>query len=225
MPRPALVLTDIEGTTTPISFVHDVLFPYARARLPALVAAAEQVPEVAQALSTLPAGEPLATLLGWMDRDVKAAPLKTLQGITWRDGYRDGTLHGALYPDVAGHLRSWAAAGTSLAVYSSGSIEAQRLLFGHSDSGDLSGLFGGFYDTSSGPKREARSYHAILADQGVAGARALFLSDVEAELDAAAEAGLLTCQLVRAADGTRAGTRHPVAMNFGQVAQAFGLSS
>jgi enolase-phosphatase E1 len=205
MPRPALVLTDIEGTTTPISFVHDVLFPYARARLPALVAAAEQVPEVAQALLALPAGEPLATLLGWMDRDVKAAPLK--------------------YPDVAGHLRSWAAAGTSLAVYSSGSIEAQRLLFGHSDSGDLSGLFGGFYDTSSGPKREARSYHAILADQGMAVARALFLSDVEAELDAAAEAGLLTCQLVRAADDTRAGTRHPVATDFGQVAQAFGLSS
>ncbi|WP_298281039.1 acireductone synthase [Acidocella sp.] len=214
---PAAILTDIEGTTTPISFVHRVLFPYARARMAGFVASNHP------ALDDVP--EPrLETLLGWMDRDEKITALKTIQGIIWAEGYESGALTSEIYEDVPPALRRWARAGLRLYVYSSGSVAAQKLLFGHSSAGDLNGLFQANFDTRVGPKREAASYGAIAKGIGLLAEEVLFLSDVEAELDAAAEAGLRTCQLVRETDGTVASTRHATAADFGEVAAAFGLA-
>ncbi|MBC7800891.1 MAG: acireductone synthase [Gemmatimonadaceae bacterium] len=220
---PAAVLIDVEGTTTPIRFVHDVLFPYARARLPDLLAHRAHDPDVAAALADVPGPDRLATLLAWMDADAKATPLKALQGILWRDGYATGALQGELYPDVAPGLRRWAAAGLRLCVYSSGSVDAQRQLFGHSVAGDLVPLFQGFFDTAVGPKRDAASYATIVRGLFLPGAEVLFLSDIEAELDAAATAGLRTCQVVRAADATVPSDRHPTAPDFAAVARQFAM--
>lgn len=212
------LITDIEGTTTPISFVHRLLFPYARARLADFIAANPDNP----ALAEVP--EPrLQTLLSWMDRDEKVTALKTIQGEIWRQGYEKGDLTGEIYPDVPVSLRRWARAGLKLFVYSSGSVPAQKLLFGHTPEGDLTPLFQAYFDTNVGPKREAGSYASIARAIGGVPDEALFLSDVEAELDAAALAGLATCQLVRAQDGTQASARHKVAKDFHDVAQLFGL--
>jgi enolase-phosphatase E1 len=221
--QPAAVLTDIEGTTTPIAFVHDVLFPYAQARLAAFCAAHEDHPALAEVARLAPGADPLETLLTWMARDEKIAPLKDIQGMIWAEGYASGELTGALYPEVAPALRLWAQAGVRLLVYSSGSVAAQRLLFGHTDTGDLTPLFAGFFDTASGSKRDAASYAGICQESGVLPRETLFLSDVPAELDAAASAGLRTCQLVRPADGTQQSGNHPVAANFAEVAVRFGL--
>jgi enolase-phosphatase E1 len=228
MPEPVrLVVTDIEGTTSPIAFVKEELFPYAEAELSAFLAARAHEPEVAAILADVaaraPGEPPEAVLRRWMAADEKITPLKTLQGLIWEEGFRRGRLRGRLWPDVAPHLRAWAAAGVRLAVFSSGSVAAQKLLFGFSEAGDLTPLFAGFFDTTTGPKREAASYRAILAALAVPPEEALFLSDVEAELDAAATAGLRTCQLVRPADGTPPGSRHPVAADFAAVAARFGL--
>lgn len=223
--RPRAVLTDIEGTTSPIAFVQQILFPYARARLPALMA--DGGPEVLAALAEVrrraPGEEPVAVLLGWMDRDAKEAPLKELQGIAWREGYRAGELKGEVYPDVAPCLRAWHAAGVRLMVYSSGSVEAQRLIFGHSTAGDLTPLLTGFFDTRTGPKREAASYAAIATEAGLPAGDLLFLSDVDAELDAAAAAGMRTCQLLRPQDGTQPASGHQHAADFPAVARLFDL--
>ena len=220
-PGPAAILLDIEGTTTPIAFVHDVLFPFARARLPALLRDRAADPAVAAELTAIraaaPGQDPLAVLLRWMDTDAKATPLKSLQGLLWREGYADGTLRGELYPDVAPALRTWHAEQRRLFVYSSGSIEAQRLIFAHSTEGDLSDLLEGYFDTRTGPKREAASYAAITASAGLAPGTMLFLSDVAAELDAARAAGLLTCQIVREPDGAAPSHRHPVAAHFSAI--------
>lgn len=227
MPTPRLVLTDIEGTTTPIAFVHRVLFPHARAALPALIGRRAQERPVAEALAEIgrlaPGADPLTQALAWMDEDAKVTPLKTLQGIAWRDGYEAGLLKGEFYPDVPPALRRWHDAGIRLAVYSSGSEAAQRLIFGHAADGDLSGLFEAFFDTRIGAKRETHSYGAIVRSLDLAPEAVLFLSDIEAELDAASEAGLQTCQLVRPEDGTVAGTRHRLADSFDAVAAGFGL--
>ena len=217
---PAAILTDIEGTTTPIAFVRDVLFPFARARLPALLERAGE-PAIAEALAqtaALSGGRPaLDALLAWMDEDAKVTPLKTLQGLIWGEGYRTGALKGRLYPDAAEALRRWHAAGLRLYVYSSGSEAAQRLIFGYSDAGDLAVLFSGFFDTSAGAKRDAASYTAIARAIGLPAGEILFLSDSEAELDAALAAGLATCQLVRPEDATIASSRHPTAATFAGV--------
>lgn len=221
------VLLDIEGTTIPVSFVHQVLFPYARAAMPGLLAERAADPAVRAALAEIaglaPGVAPLAQLNAWMDRDEKIGPLKTLQGLAWAEGYRTGALRAALYPDVLPALRCWHAAGLRLAVYSSGSEAAQRLIYGHTTEGDVTGLFDGFYDLSMGGKRDAASYRAILARAGWAPGRTLFLSDIVAELDAASEAGLRTCQLVRPEDGTVAGTVHPRAATLDEAARQFGL--
>jgi enolase-phosphatase E1 len=211
------VITDIEGTTTPIAFVHDVLFPYARRRLPAYVAAHPDDADVLQAGNLAPDGDAASALLAWMDADAKLTPLKSLQGRIWHDGYKRGELVAKLYPDVAPALRRWHASGARLFVYSSGSVEAQRLLFGHSADGDLCGLFSDFFDTTTGAKREAASYAAIAAATGIPAGACLFLSDVEAELDAARRASMQTCQLVRPEDGTRASATHPHVADFAAV--------
>ncbi len=222
------VVTDIEGTTTPISFVHDVLFPYARDRLPTLLAERGAEPEIAAAVGRIralaPDLAPLAALAIWQDEDRKIEPLKTLQGIAWRDGYRSGTVRSEIFPDVAPALRRWQAAGIRLAVYSSGSIEAQRLLFGHTKAGDLAPLFAAFFDTTTGPKREAESYRLIAAALALEPDAILFLSDIGAELDAARKAGFSTCQLVRPADGTEPVSGHAVAADFDAVGRRFALA-
>ena len=223
------VVVDIEGTTTPIAFVRDTLFPFARGRLPAFLAVHAGEPEVASELAEVrrlhPEAEPLATLLGWMDADAKVTPLKALQGMVWDEGYRSGELRGAVYPDVPPALRAWHAEGTALFVYSSGSVAAQRQIFGHSTAGDLAALFSGFFDTRVGAKREAASYDRIAIATGNPAPSLLFLSDVGAELDAAAAAGLRTCQLVREEDGTVAVEGHPLARDFGRVSTLFGLAT
>jgi enolase-phosphatase E1 len=224
---PAAVLTDIEGTTTPISFVRDVLFPYARERLPDWLAKNADRSEVAAALAEVrrmaPGKPELQTLLHWMDQDAKVTPLKALQGMIWEQGYREGTLQGAIYADVPQALRRWSNAGLRLYVYSSGSVEAQKLIFGHSTHGDLARLFSGFFDTRVGGKREPESYARLAIGMNLPPVEVLFLSDIEAELDAAAAAGMRTCQLVRAADGTVASDRHMQASDFRRVATRIGL--
>jgi enolase-phosphatase E1 len=135
---PRVVLLDIEGTTLPVAFVHKVLFPYARKHLPALLARHDN-PVVAQALAQtaeLAPGVPAAEQLErWMDTDAKVAPLKSLQGLCWEQGYRDGELVADLYPDVVPTLKAWKAAGLTLAVYSSGSQAAQKLIYGYTEQG------------------------------------------------------------------------------------------
>jgi enolase-phosphatase E1 len=203
------ILTDIEGTTSSISFVKDVLFPYARARLPDFVRRHGHEPDVRRwldavaidiAASACQDAVIVETLQGWIDEDRKHTALKALQGMVWDAGYRDGDFTAPLYPDVAPALRDWHAAGHPLAVYSSGSVPAQKLLFAHTDAGDLTPLFSGFFDTEVGGKREAGSYRAIADRLGTSPGNILFLSDVVAELDAAREAGLRTVLLDRRED-------------------------
>ena len=202
------ILTDIEGTTSSISFVKDVLFPYARRALPGFVAAHGREPAVRRWLDQVAAETGGAcsddviveTLQGWIDQDRKHTALKALQGMVWEAGYRDGDFTAPLYPDVAPTLRAWREAGHRLAVYSSGSVPAQKLLFSHTEAGDLAPLFDGFFDTEVGGKREAGSYRAIADTLGVLPKDVLFLSDVVAELDAAREAGMRTALVDRRED-------------------------
>jgi len=200
------ILTDIEGTTSAVSFVFDVLFPYAAAHLPDFVREHADEPAVAEQLAAVRAdsGEANADtercieiLLGWIAEDRKATPLKALQGMVWEQGYRAGQLKGHVYPDAVDALRQWHAEGYPLYVYSSGSIQAQKLIFGCSEAGDLTSLFSGYFDTTSGPKREAASYQRIATAIGLPGEDILFLSDVVQELDAAQQAGLQTIGLAR----------------------------
>ncbi len=200
------VLTDIEGTTSSISFVKDVLFPYARERLPAFIATHADKPEVQHWLheTAKEAGlvsasrhELVALLQRWIDEDRKAIPLKALQGLLWADGYRDGEYQAHVYADVAPKLREWKRRGLELYVYSSGSVTAQKLFFGFSAAGDLTPLFSGFFDTECGPKRDANSYRSIAIAIGQPADAILFLSDVVEELDAARAAGMQTTLLAR----------------------------
>ncbi|WP_160122680.1 acireductone synthase [Rhodovarius lipocyclicus] len=225
--RPQLVLTDIEGTTTAISFVHRTLFPFAAEALEGFLAShtRDVAPILAEIQAMEPGRPPLETLRAWMAADAKVTPLKTLQGLIWRQGYEDGRLKGHLWPDVAPELRRWHAGGVGLAVYSSGSEEAQRLIFGHSVAGDLVPLFRDFFDTRMGAKRVAASYAAIAVALALAPGDILFLSDIGAELDAARASGLRTCQLVRPEDGTLPVPDHPRARDFADVTSLFGLPS
>jgi len=220
---PTAILTDIEGTTSAIAFVKDTLFPFAEAALDGFLDAHEAEPAVAAILAEVPGPDRRATLRQWMREDAKVTPLKSLQGMIWRAGFEDGRISAHLWPDVPDCLRAWHAAGITLAVYSSGSVQAQQLLFRHSVAGNLEGLFSGFFDTRIGAKRDAASYAAIAAALGLDPGRILFLSDVGEELDAAAASGLMTCQLVRAGDGTRPCGRHADAPDFPSVARRFGL--
>lgn len=234
MTRPALraVITDIEGTTSSISFVHDTLFPYARERLRAFLHARGAAPEVraqVEAVAVEAGCAPLAdavadVLLAWMDEDRKATPLKALQGMIWAQGYTTGALHGHVYDDTPVFLRRWRAAGRTLHVYSSGSVEAQKLIFGHSVAGDLSPLFSGWFDTRVGAKREPASYRVIAEAIGGPPEAMLFLSDVGAELDAARAAGMQTCQLLRD-DTAEPADAHPQAADFAAVDEQFRLSA
>jgi enolase-phosphatase E1 len=143
--------------------------------------------------------------------------LKTLQGLIWEDGYRAGAIKGHVYADAARRLRVWAKSGVALYVYSSGSVAAQKLLFGHSVEGDLTPLFSGYFDTRIGPKKESQSYRALAAAIGRPAAAILFMSDSAEELDAAVRAGVKTVQLVRPEDGTTPSRSHPIATSFDDI--------
>lgn len=200
-----VVLTDIEGTTSSIDFVHQTLFPYARQRLRDWLRANAHQDEVHIQLDAveqivggdLSLGDAADVLERWIDEDRKATPLKALQGMIWAEGYAKGELQGHVYPDTPEVLRQWHADGLGLYVYSSGSVAAQKLIFGHTPYGDLTPLFSGYFDTRVGGKREAESYRKIIDAVGCAPEEMLFLSDVGAELDAAREAGVQTWQIVR----------------------------
>lgn len=223
------ILTDIEGTTSSISFVKDVLFPYAARVLPEFVRHHAEEPAVRQQLDTvwketgLPVGDidgAVATLLAWIEEDRKATPLKALQGMVWDKGYRDGDFRAHVYLDAVDKLREWHAAGIPLYVYSSGSVHAQKLFFGHSEAGNLLPLFSGHFDTGTGGKREAESYRHIAAAIGLPAADILFLSDIGEEIDAAKTAGMQAVHVVRRQDYPQArlvDARQPAVADFNGI--------
>ncbi len=226
-PGVRVLLLDVEGTTTAVSFVFDVLFPYARQRLRDLLRTGD--PSIRDDLDALFAewrserepGAPAwpadtaeeglaATYAEWlMDRDRKSTALKSLQGRIWEGGYRSGALRSHVYPDVPPALERCRRKGRSVAIFSSGSVLAQRLLFAHTDHGDLSPLIDAYFDTTTGPKREAESYRRIADALGAAPGAILFVSDVVEELEAARAAGLFTALCVRSGEGP-APSGHPV---------------
>jgi enolase-phosphatase E1 len=229
------ILLDIEGTTTPIEFVHQVLFPYARARIHAYLEQYADDPGVRGDLALLraeyaaespdspdlPPWNPEAYVYWLMDRDRKSTGLKALQGRIWEDGYRTGELRGKgdVYPDVRPALERWRRAGKTIAIFSSGSIQAQRNLFANTTAGDLSSFLSGYFDTTTGPKREARSYRQIAATLRQEPRDMIFISDVPAELDAARDAGMRTALCVRGAvSPDDPATGHPRIRSFTELA-------
>lgn len=198
------VVMDIEGTTSSIAFVHDVLFPYARERLPDYVRThIDDMGDILAGIcqetgaSSLSVDGAIHILLEWMKEDRKVTPLKTLQGKIWADGYACGAFKGHVFPDVAPCLKNWSRAGVRLYVYSSGSVSAQRQIFGSSEAGDLTPYFDGYFDTTTGGKKDPESYTRIAGAVGVVSSQLLFLSDHPDELDAARMAGCCVLGLVR----------------------------
>lgn len=220
MPQPIrAIVTDIEGTTTSIRFVHDVLFPYAREHMASFVHDHANELKVASCLEevreltgkTLDLAGVIRQLEQWIDDDQKATPLKTLQGLLWEKGYQQGDFRGHIYDDAWQKLKQWHAQGIALYIYSSGSVYAQKLLFGHTDFGDLTPLFSGYFDTRTGAKQDTASYRKIITQLALSAEAILFLSDVAAELDAAAAAGMRTLMLVRDAPVEAGGDHQQIA--------------
>ncbi len=211
------ILTDIEGTTTSISFVHDTLFPYAKAHVKDYLLLHAHKPELqkiieeVKQLSGMPEAtleEVAAILYTWMQQDKKITPLKTIQGWMWEEGYKQGDFQGHVYPDAYENLISWHQSSIPLYIYSSGSIHAQKLLFGHSNFGDLTPLFSGHFDTTTGPKKEASSYQIIAEKIQLPPSAILFLSDSIDEIKAARSIGMQTALITREA---------PTASSFDQI--------
>ncbi len=191
------IVTDIEGTTSALSFVKETLFPFAYQHLPDYVLDNED--EVADLLDAvrkeernfdLSTQEIIEVLLRYIDEDQKVTPLKTLQGKIWAQGYESGELVGHIYDDALEGLKRWQDQGIDLYVYSSGSVPAQKLLFSHTKSGDLTPMFKGYFDTKAGGKKEAESYEKIAKEIKVSVGEILFLSDSTEEIEAAAQAGM-----------------------------------
>jgi enolase-phosphatase E1 len=235
-----IVLLDIEGTTTPIAFVHDVLFPFARDRVRSWLAARPSSDperlEVVEGLRAEQAADPewqqseahagqideeldaTVCYVHWlMDRDRKSRALKILQGRIWQDGYQRSELKGQVYPDVPPALVRWRTAGLDAGIFSSGSVLAQKLLFAYSAAGDLTPLLQWHFDTAMGAKTEAGSYRRIAAATGVEPAQVVFISDVVKELDAAREAGLQTLLCVRAPAIPPPVATHPIVRTFDEL--------
>lgn len=218
------VVTDIEGTTSSLAFVKDVLFPYARRSIPAFVRDHEAELggmkgeiETIVGRQNLSSAEMVRILLQWMDEDRKITPLKSLQGMVWKTGYESGELQSHVYEDAVRGLRRWHSSGLRLYVYSSGSVPAQKLLFSHTPYGDLLPLFSGYFDTTSGPKLESASYAKIAQSLDLAAREIVFLSDHVGEIRAAAAAGLQTIVLAR--EGLDAGTTEfPTVRSFDEIA-------
>jgi enolase-phosphatase E1 len=217
--EPRAILLDIEGTVTPVSFVFDVLFPFAREFGPAFLKEhwtedrlneskrqlAEQnaldlqsgAPAMVKSTAEIECASAVAYFLWLMDQDSKATPLKYLQGLVWKQGFESGELRSEIFPDVLPALTRWSEQGRTAAIYSSGSVEAQQQLFRHTKTGDLTPLLKRYFDTSVGAKREASSYARIVRELSAQAEHTLFISDVLQELDAARSAGLQTALCVR----------------------------
>ncbi|MCU0707354.1 MAG: acireductone synthase [Pirellula sp.] len=213
------VLLDIEGTVADVRFVYDVMFPFVRREVASYLERHWDDPALQPTLKGLAeeagltdANDPwgqarngrksaIDTAVGavhrLMDQDSKTTGLKSLQGRIWESGFQSGSLTSELFPDVLPALRKWQDSGIALRIYSSGSVLAQKLFFGHTIQGDITSLFDDYYDTTIGNKREASSYQRIAVDCHLKPAEILFLSDVAAELDAAAEAGMQVLACVR----------------------------
>jgi enolase-phosphatase E1 len=206
------ILLDVEGTTSSISFVYDVLFAFAKEHVAGFLEANRDEPLVRSLAAqlateagagvadvTAPDGPTRIALaaIDLMNHDVKSTPLKTLQGMIWRAGFDSGELVSHVFDDVPPALEQWAGSGLDVRIYSSGSIEAQKLFFGHTSFGDLTPHLRGHYDTTTGPKREPASYAKIAVDMGIEPRQILFVSDIGAELDAARAAGMATALAVR----------------------------
>lgn len=213
-----MILTDIEGTTSKISFVHEILFPFARAQLSEFITYNLDSPDVTEQLNAVKTilnqtdvsiDLIIETLIHWIDTDQKVTPLKALQGMIWRSGYDSGAFTGHVYRDAYDKMKEWHDKNINLYIYSSGSIEAQKLLFQHSDFGDLTPLLSGYFDTTIGKKQEYTSYENICQQVPFQSNEILFLSDVMEELDAAQTAGMNTYQLIR--DNQSAGSHRTAA--------------
>jgi enolase-phosphatase E1 len=210
------VLLDIEGTTTPIAFVHDVLFSYARAHARHFLEANANSPEVRADIALLreehaldvshnhqppPLRDDLESLAAYIDwlitQDRKSTGLKSLQGKIWRQGYLEGTLKSQVFPDVPPALKQWHAAGLTINIFSSGSVLAQQLLFAHTEAGDLTKFIDNYFDTNVGKKDEASSYRRIAAEMSLAANEIVFISDVVSELEAARATGMNTLLSLR----------------------------
>ncbi|MBI3670152.1 MAG: acireductone synthase [Acidobacteria bacterium] len=239
------ILLDIEGTTMPVDFVYGTLFPFARARVAEFLERHSQSDEVAADLEALKHGreaeaaqisglpywredsraariESAAAYVRWLiDRDRKFTALKSLQGKIWEAGYLSGELRGQVYPDVALALQRWRRQGKTIAIFSSGSVLAQKLLFANSTAGDLTPFIGSYFDTTTGPKQEETSYRRIATALGSAPGEVLFLSDVIAELDAARRTGMQTLLCVRGgtpqAGAASQDVTHPLIRSFDEV--------
>ena len=189
-----VLLFDVEGTTTAIDFVHKTLFPYSRERMSLFVRSHTELPVVKNLKAEFGTiDKVIEVLLGWIATDKKESRLKELQGLIWEEGYRKGDFQGHVYPDVKPAFEKWKAEGKTLAIYSSGSVQAQKNIFGYSQAGDLSAYF----DTAVGGKRESSSYRKIAQQLGVSPEQVTFYSDIKEELDAAKEAGMKTVQVFR----------------------------
>lgn len=218
------IVTDIEGTTSSLSFVKDVLFPYARQHLAEYVHQHSDDEAVQKILADvysevgreLEQQQAIDQLLQWIAEDKKITPLKALQGLIWEAGYKNGDYQGHIYEDAVQKLQDWKEQDIDLYVYSSGSVYAQKLLFGYTAYGDLNPLFNGHFDTRIGAKIELGSYQAIADELQLPAKEVLFLSDIKAELDAAKGAGMQTYWLVREGvlDNNAA---HPQVSDFSQI--------
>lgn len=195
------IITDIEGTTSSLSFVKDILFPYASANLESFIENNENNIAVQNIIQEVTGSDssknPVSILKDWIKLDLKLKPLKDLQGLIWESGYNSGAYQGHIYDDAYYKLVDWHKQGIKLYIYSSGSVFAQKLLFGHTKFGDLNYLFSGYFDTRVGHKREPASYINILTEIKEAPEDVIFLSDIREELEAAADTGIQVVQLVR----------------------------
>jgi enolase-phosphatase E1 len=212
------ILLDIEGTTTPIAFVHEVLFSYAREHVKEFLAnnADEARSDITrlreeQAMDVSNGEQPPPEIEAYVEwliaRDRKSTGLKSLQGKIWRQGYLDGSLKSQVYADVAPAFARWRAQGLSISIFSSGSVLAQQLLFAHTDAGDLTKYIDQYFDTNVGKKDEAESYRKIAEALDLPAGEILFVSDVVTELDAATEAGMQALLSIRPGNRPQAGAK------------------
>ena len=228
-----VLLLDIEGTTTPIAFVYKTLFPFASRRVEGFLRAHFADTEVQALIADLrrehgPEGwnvrtpeEEIASASNYvrrlMEQDKKLTLLKTLQGEIWEEGFRSCELRGEVYEDVPRAFVRWNKEGKRIAIFSSGSVLAQRLLFAHSTGGDLTKFIEAYFDTTTGPKRETASYLRIAKELKISTADMLFVSDVSAELDAAREAGMKTALSLRPGVPRPERTEHPSITSFDEL--------
>lgn len=221
-----LILLDIEGTVSPLAFVHDIMFPYARKHAVTWLAAHWghevicQLAKDAGVDSFHNALDAEAAVHRLMDADAKVTGLKQLQGLIWEQGFRSGDLRSMLFDDVVPAMQRWRENGCEIRIYSSGSIHAQKLFFTHTTSGDLTPLLSGFYDTTTGSKKEVASYTAIAADCALPPAEILFISDIVDELNAAQSAGMITAHATRPGNKPQPESEHTVLTSFDAITLA-----